>query len=196
MRIAHAKIRCWWRSTRIAKASVLPSLAEATRIPSSAAASITESGSVRALSLSCTTVVCIATLLSLCFWGSTARVSGSDHSRFNSSFGVEVYSRSFVYTAVRRTCLCSRRKLIEHNGGDSSKHAREQLRSMRLSVHDDLVEHMPNIDTVCYELRTLLGHRAQESFPFFVDERHIVEIDDTAEFVLAPLPALPDFSQF
>src|SRR5580704_5699423 len=73
MRIAHVKIRCSWRSTRIAKASVLPCLAEATRIPLIDAA---------------------ADVLSLCFLGSTARVTGGDHSRFNSWFGVELYSRS------------------------------------------------------------------------------------------------------
>jgi hypothetical protein len=67
---------------------------------------------------------------------------------------------------------------------------------MGLTVRDDLLEYMPDIDTVGYELRALLGHGAQESFPFFVDERHIVKVYHTGGLVLAPPPALPALSQF
>jgi hypothetical protein len=49
-----------------------------------------------------------------------------------------------------------------------------------------LFEDVADVDAAGYELRPLLRHRPQKSFPSFVNECHIVKVDDAARLVLSP----------
>src|SRR6266576_1322755 len=59
-----------------------------------------------------------------------------------------------------------------------------------------LFNHMLDVHTAGYKLRAFLGYRPQESFPAFVDERDVIEVDNAGSLVMAPVRPLPGSSQF
>src|SRR6267142_2780266 len=58
-----------------------------------------------------------------------------------------------------------------------------------------LFKHMLDVHAPGYKLCAFLGHGPQQSFPAFVDERDVVEVDDAGSLVLAPMRPLPGCSQ-
>jgi hypothetical protein len=58
-----------------------------------------------------------------------------------------------------------------------------------------LLKHMLDVNPVGNELRASLGHSPQESFPVFVDERHITKVDNAGSLVVASARPRPGISQ-
>src|SRR6267378_3714317 len=59
-----------------------------------------------------------------------------------------------------------------------------------------LFNHMLDVHTGGYKLRAFLGYSPQQSFPAFVDERDVIEVDNAGSLVMAPVRPLPGCSQF
>src|SRR5713101_955667 len=55
---------------------------------------------------------------------------------------------------------------------------------------------MLRVHTAGYELRAFFGDGPQQSFPAFVDECDVVEVDNAGALVVAPVRSLPGCSQF
>src|SRR5258707_5397240 len=58
-----------------------------------------------------------------------------------------------------------------------------------------LFKHMFYVEPPGNKLRAFLAHGPQQSFPAFVDERDVVEVDNAGSPVLAPARPLPGCSQ-
>src|SRR6266478_6695491 len=58
-----------------------------------------------------------------------------------------------------------------------------------------LLKHMLEVQTPGNKLRAFLGHSPQQSFPAFVDERDVIEVDNAGSLVLASVRPLPGCSQ-
>jgi hypothetical protein len=54
-----------------------------------------------------------------------------------------------------------------------------------------LFKHVLDVDPIGDELHASLGHSPQESFPVFVDERHIAKVDNAGSLVVAPARPRP-----
>src|SRR5258708_29506164 len=59
-----------------------------------------------------------------------------------------------------------------------------------------LFKHMFYVQPPGNQLRAFLAHGPQQSFPAFVDERDVIEVDNAGALVVAPVRFLPGCSQF
>src|SRR5258708_18586833 len=58
-----------------------------------------------------------------------------------------------------------------------------------------LFKHMFYVQPPGNKLRAFLAHGPQQSFPAFVDERDVIEVDNAGSLVLALVRPLPGYSQ-
>ena len=58
-----------------------------------------------------------------------------------------------------------------------------------------LFQYMLDVQTRRNELGSFLAHGSQQSFPAFVDERDVIQVDNAGSLVLNPVRTLPGGSQ-
>jgi hypothetical protein len=78
---------------------------------------------------------------------------------------------------------------------ESNEQAGNHFEQAALTIGFQLIEHMLDVDTGGDELRSLHGHRSQQSLPAFVDERDRTKIDRACSSVLGSVPLFPACSE-
>ena len=77
----------------------------------------------------------------------------------------------------------------------SSEQAGNHFEQTPLTLGFQLIENVLDVHTGGDELRAFLRHSPQESFPAFVDERHITKVDNARSSAVVAVRLFPACSQ-